>query len=142
MLVQILFEVFQRLIQRLVTKADAVGHFVVRGYGAHLAQDLAGGVVFPHHHAYRIVDRSERSKRSSALLVGCVSRGHDVGEEYLFFLEHVWPQVGTEPCKELGEMDEFRMIASMRGEYFVDERLQPVHFRFGEYVVRVEDVRD
>jgi len=39
-------------------------------------------------------------------------------------------------------MDEFGVIAAMRGEHFVGKQLKSVHFRFGEYMVPVEDVRD
>src|ERR1041384_976006 len=97
--------------------------------------------MFHHHHSYGIVDRSERSQRNGPVLLGCFCHRHDIWKEYLLFLEHVWLQIGAKSGEELVQMDEFTVIASMRGEYFVREQLKPVHFRFGEYVMRVDDVR-
>src|ERR1051325_756478 len=98
--------------------------------------------MFHHHHSYGSVDRSEWSQGNGPVLLGCFCHGHDIWKEYLLFLEHVWLQIGAKSGKELVQMDEFRVIASMRGEYFVGEQLKPFHFRFGEYVMCVDDVRD
>src|SRR5689334_7510109 len=137
MLMQIAFEVLQRLIERPVANAGVGGHAVIRRQGAQLAQDISSSVMFPHHHAHGIVDRSKRSKRNSPWTISCFCQRHYVEEEYLLCLEHVGLQIGAKEHKELVEMDELGVITSMRGEHFVGQPLKPVQFGFGEYMVHV-----
>src|ERR1041384_2104924 len=98
--------------------------------------------MFHHHHADRTIDRSERSKRNRTFPVGRFFSRHDIWKEYLLFLEHVWLQIGAESGKEFVEMNEFRVIAAVSVEHFVGKRLKSIHFRFGEFVMSIEDVGD
>src|ERR1041384_3596238 len=97
-LMQILLEIFERLIKRPIADARIGGRRVVRRQRAQLAQNVSGSVMFQHHHAHRILDSSKRRKRCSTVLLDGLYQTHDIWKEHLLFLEHVWPQVGTEPC--------------------------------------------
>src|ERR1043166_1518529 len=97
-LMEILLEILYRLIWCPIADARVGGRRIVSRQRAQLAQNVSGGVMFQHHHAHRILDSSKRRKRCSTVLLDGLCQTHDIWKEHLLFLEHVWPQVGTEPC--------------------------------------------
>src|SRR5204863_4827197 len=60
MLVQVLFEAFQRFVKRLVSDARIGGRLEIVGQPPYLAQVLGCGVMLAYHHANRISSRSKR----------------------------------------------------------------------------------
>ena len=127
-LVKIFFEILQRLVKGLVADTRVGWHFVVGRYRAQLAQDLSGDVVFLHHHPHGIVHRYKGSKGTRSIVVECLRQTNDIREEYLLLFEHVRRQIRAKSLEKLADVDEFRMVASVRLHYFCRKCFEPGHF--------------
>src|SRR5215467_12157390 len=96
MLVEILLKDLERFVQSLIADANVWWDQIIAGCLANFAQNLSGRVVFLRHHADRISNFAERSKRRAPLMNGGVFKFDYTRKQNLFFLEHMGSQIGAQ----------------------------------------------
>jgi len=123
--VQILFKLLQFLIHGLKRCAGVFGWLIPVACSADLSDQLPGSIVFLHHRINRIPYGLEERWLDITLPTSRALQRVNVRKENLFFLLHVHQHLARDVPKQLLDLADFAMTASVFFTHFREHSPQP-----------------